>query len=80
MNEGVKHRLNAIGDCSNGIGQAVGQFIYNVVRFPFAIVFGWADPVAQAVEAQRLLAMQMQDLEKKAEAKAREASPEPSDN
>lgn len=81
MNDGVKHRLNAIGDCCNGIGNAVAMLLFNAIRLPFAIAFGWPDPVEQAVTAQRLMTLQMQDMEAKAEAKARENAPaDPSAN
>lgn len=81
MNDGVKYRLNAIGDCCNGIGNGVATLLFNIIRLPFAIVFGWPDPMEHAMAMQRMLTSQVADLEAKSEAQAREnAPPKPSSN
>lgn len=71
MNKGLKHRMNAAADCSNGIGQAIAMLLFNVIRLPFAIAFGWPDPTQDAMDRQQLLHMQYRDLEAKAEASAK---------
>lgn len=75
MNQHVAHRLHAIGESCNVIGTGLATLLAGLIRLPFAIIIGWPDPNAAAMERQALLAAQLRDLEAKSEAAARAAAP-----